>query len=50
MGSNKYVGDDVQPEALFGDNLDRLRDLKKKYDAYNTFRKWNMIKTSDTSA
>lgn len=34
---------DQPPEALFGSNISRLRELKKTYDSQNTFRKWHNI-------
>ncbi|KAL4788396.1 hypothetical protein BJX76DRAFT_316411 [Aspergillus varians] len=39
-----YAGHDVPVKAIFGDNLPRLQELKKKYDPDNVFRKWHNIK------
>ncbi|OJJ30890.1 hypothetical protein ASPWEDRAFT_119337 [Aspergillus wentii DTO 134E9] len=38
-----YAGRDLPIKAIFGANLPRLRELKKKYDPHNTFRKWHNI-------
>jgi hypothetical protein len=40
---NMIAGNDLPMEAIFGDNLPRLRELKKKYDPHNIFRKWHNI-------
>ncbi|KAJ5293564.1 hypothetical protein PENANT_c054G10801 [Penicillium antarcticum] len=39
-----YAASDLPNEAIFGNNLPRLRQLKKKYDPHNIFRKWHNIK------
>lgn len=41
--TNKIAGHDLPIAAIFGDNLPRLRELKKKYDPHNIFRKWHDI-------
>ncbi|GLA62930.1 hypothetical protein AtubIFM56815_005444 [Aspergillus tubingensis] len=38
-----YAGHDVPIKRIFGENLPRLRELKKKYDPHNTFRKWHNL-------
>ncbi|OJJ65581.1 hypothetical protein ASPBRDRAFT_70307 [Aspergillus brasiliensis CBS 101740] len=38
-----YAGHNVPIKEIFGDNLPRLRELKKKYDPHNTFRKWHNL-------
>ncbi|OQD82595.1 hypothetical protein PENSOL_c175G05188, partial [Penicillium solitum] len=43
---NKIIGHDLPNEDIFGDNLPRLRELKKKYDPHNIFRKWHNIEAS----
>jgi hypothetical protein len=40
---NKIAGHDFPMEAIFGDNPPRLRELNKKYDPKNIFRKWHNI-------
>ncbi|KAH8689151.1 putative FAD binding oxidoreductase [Talaromyces proteolyticus] len=36
-----YAGYETNAKELFGDNLPRLQELKKKYDPNNVFRKWH---------
>lgn len=43
--TNKIAGHDLPIEAIFGDNLPRLRELKKKYDPNNIFKKWHNLNT-----
>ncbi|KAE8361336.1 hypothetical protein BDV27DRAFT_29300 [Aspergillus caelatus] len=38
-----YAGHNVPIKQIFGENLPRLRELKKKYDPHNTFRKWHNL-------
>jgi hypothetical protein len=44
--TNKIAGHDLPMEAIFGDHLPRLRELKKKYDPNNMFKKWHNLNTS----
>jgi FAD/FMN-containing dehydrogenase len=44
-----FLADVTHPEAIFGDNLGRLKELKRKYDPKNTFRRWNIVKNLDRS-
>jgi hypothetical protein len=44
--TNMIAGHDLPIEAIFGDNLPRLRELKKKYDPNNIFKKWHNLNTS----
>jgi FAD/FMN-containing dehydrogenase len=41
--TNNIIGHDVHIDAIFGNNLARLRELKKKYDPQNIFRHWHNI-------
>ncbi|EED17151.1 FAD binding oxidoreductase, putative [Talaromyces stipitatus ATCC 10500] len=36
-----YTGFEANAKDLFGDNLSRLKELKKQYDPRNVFRKWH---------
>lgn len=36
-----YVGHEARAQDLFGDNLLRIQELKKRYDPKNVFRKWH---------
>lgn len=48
--AKEIIGHDSPLEAIFGDNLPRLRELKKKYDPHNTFRRWHhMLEKSPCS-
>lgn len=38
-----FTGHDVAIRDIFGDNLPRLRELKKNYDPHNTFKKWHNL-------
>ncbi|KAI9369702.1 hypothetical protein BJX61DRAFT_133941 [Aspergillus egyptiacus] len=38
-----YAGHNTPIEAIFGDNLPRLQELKNKYDPRNTFKKWHNV-------
>ncbi|TWU73205.1 hypothetical protein ED733_004489 [Metarhizium rileyi] len=38
-----YDGERIDPTLAFGENLDRLRVLKKKYDPDNVFYKWHSL-------
>ncbi|KAJ6080558.1 hypothetical protein N7467_010311 [Penicillium canescens] len=40
-----YAGNDLPNEEIFRHNLTRLRELKKKHDPDNIFRKWHNIKS-----
>ncbi|KAL4761933.1 FAD-binding oxidoreductase [Aspergillus foveolatus] len=41
-----YAGHDFAARYLFGPNLPRLQQLKKIYDPYNAFRKWQDLLSS----
>lgn len=41
--ANNTIGHDVPIEAIFGDNIARLKEQKKKYDPQNTFRHWHNL-------
>ncbi|KAL4819004.1 hypothetical protein BDW67DRAFT_173889 [Aspergillus spinulosporus] len=43
-----YAGHDFATSYLFGRNLPRLQQLKKIYDPYNAFRKWQNLLSSPT--
>ncbi|PIG86746.1 FAD binding oxidoreductase [Aspergillus arachidicola] len=36
-----YAGHNISPAKLFGENLERLQQLKRAYDPNNVFRKWH---------
>ncbi|KAL2856474.1 hypothetical protein BJY01DRAFT_263523 [Aspergillus pseudoustus] len=38
-----YAGHNYSPKYLFGSNLPRLQDLKKRYDPHNAFHKWHNL-------
>ncbi|KAI1503709.1 hypothetical protein F5X99DRAFT_88388 [Biscogniauxia marginata] len=46
QGYNNYDGLALTPEEAYGENLERLRELKKKYDPTNVFSKWHPILAS----
>lgn len=37
------IGEAIDPNRAFGENLERLRVLKKKYDPDNVFYKWHSL-------
>ena len=41
--ANNTIDHDIPIEAIFGDNIARLQELKKKYDPRNTFRHWHNL-------
>ncbi|KAJ5240713.1 uncharacterized protein N7469_002304 [Penicillium citrinum] len=41
-----YAGPEFSAKELFGDNLPRLQELKKRYDPQNMFRKWHNLHVS----
>ncbi|KAL5049521.1 hypothetical protein BDW71DRAFT_204777 [Aspergillus fruticulosus] len=43
-----YAGHNYSPKYLFGPNLPRLQELKKRYDQHNAFHKWhNLVSPTD---
>ncbi|KAJ0426777.1 hypothetical protein BJY00DRAFT_270980 [Aspergillus carlsbadensis] len=38
-----YAGHNYSPNYLFGPNLPRLQELKKRYDPHNAFHKWHNL-------
>ncbi|KJZ76428.1 hypothetical protein HIM_04157 [Hirsutella minnesotensis 3608] len=40
---NNYDGEYLDPNRAFGQNLQRLQELKKKYDKNNVFSKWHSV-------
>jgi FAD/FMN-containing dehydrogenase len=46
MNTNIQLAGDKSLEELFGPNLDRLQELKKKYDPNNIFNKMHPIHTA----
>ncbi|PYH44048.1 FAD-binding domain-containing protein, partial [Aspergillus saccharolyticus JOP 1030-1] len=41
-----YAGHEVSSETIFGANLPRLQELKKKYDPHGAFNKWHRIRVA----
>lgn len=39
--ANWIIANDAPVRAVFGENVSRLREIKKKYDPYNMFGKWH---------
>ncbi|KAI5916969.1 hypothetical protein F4810DRAFT_120928 [Camillea tinctor] len=43
QGYNNYDGLELTLEEAYGENLERLREVKRKYDPNNVFSKWHPI-------